>query len=203
MHIRIRLAEIGDAGAVLAVYAPYVRDTTVSFELRVPSVEEYAQRIAQGREHGTYLVVEMREGENDAWRIVGFATYGAFGHRAAYRWSAETSIYLDDSCTGKGVGAALLDCLERIMHASGIVTSEACICSENTGSIAFHQRYGYRICGEHRDCASKFGRWLSIQWLEKHLGPRDPDPVAPAPCGLEMQERLVAEANKALEMQVS
>lgn len=197
---RIRLARPGDAAQVLDVYAPYVRDTTVSFELAVPSVDDYAQRIAHGLASTTYLVVEAGGAgdHSDDRRIVGFATYGAFGHRAAYQWSAETSIFLSDDCTGHGVGAELLSCLEDIMRAGGIVTSEACICSENTGSIAFHRRHGYRVVGEHRSCASKFGRWLSIQWLEKPLAAYRDDPEPPTPCAEGVQQLIIGRANERL-----
>lgn len=184
MVYQIRTARVADAESVLGVYAPYVADTTVSFELAVPDAAEYAGRIAEAIEHYAFLVVERVD---DAGRhVAGFASYGPFGHRAAYQWSAEISIYLEANATGRGVGSELLRCLEDVMRAGGITNSEACICSENNGSIDFHMRHGYRFAGEFDQCASKFGRWLGIQWLEKHLAdhaenpdpPKAPDPGA-------------------------
>lgn len=198
MAYRIRTATMQDAAKILEVYAPYVLDTTVSFELEVPSVDEYAVRVARAIDHYTFLVVEEADEESGARRIAGFASYGPFGHRAAYRWSGETSIYLEDDLTGQGVGEVLLDCLERIMVAGGITNSEACICSENTGSIEFHKRHGYRVVGEFVDCASKFGRWLGIQWLEKHIADHVENPEAPHAPDTAACAAAVAEANERL-----
>lgn len=131
-------------------------------------------------------------------RIIGFASYGPFGHRKAYQWSAEISIYLRQGLTGNGLGAHLLNALEGIMASAGITNSEACICSENTGSIEFHRRHGYRACAEFTDCASKFGRWLGIQWLEKHLAPHPSSPIPPHSPLPQDCERILAAANERL-----
>lgn len=224
---RIRLACSEDAAAVLEMYAPYVTSTTVSFEIEPPSVDEYSQRIQSALDRYTFLVLEQldasaADGEADGsvagdiaagdgagsngagddrqgnGRIIGFASYGPFGHRKAYQWSAEISIYLRQGFTGNGLGAHLLNALEDIMASAGITNSEACICSENTGSIEFHRRHGYRACAEFTDCASKFGRWLGIQWLEKHLAPHPSNPVPPhAPLPQDC-ERILAAANERL-----
>lgn len=105
---RIRLASRKDAAAVLDLYSPYVTSTTVSFEVESPSVDEYADRIQSALDRYTFLVLERMDNMNEDERglgtageaapagadIVGFASYGPFGHRVAYQWSAEISIYL-------------------------------------------------------------------------------------------------------------
>lgn len=196
---RIRLASREDAAGVLDMYAPYVTSTTVSFEVTPPTVDEYADRIQSALDCYTFLVLEDVDEATGCVRIVGFASYGPFGHRVAYQWSAEISIYLEQGLTGKGLGAHLLDALERIMASAGITNSESCICSENAGSIEFHHRHGYRTCAEFTDCASKFGRWLGIQWLEKHLAPHLANPEPPHVPAPQDCERILAAANKRLE----
>lgn len=210
MPYQIRTATPGDAAAILAVYAPYIERTTVSFELAVPAVDEFAGRIAETLERYAYLVLEelpdgnaacgltVPDAADRAARIVGFAYYGAFGHRAAYQWSAETSIYLDPELCGQGLGGILLDALERLMAAQGIVNAEACICAENAGSIAFHERRGYIQRAMFPSCAHKLGRWLGIVWLEKRLraAPELPSPVRPLDAGA--AARIIAAANAKL-----
>lgn len=209
---RIRLASRKDAAAVLDLYAPYVTSTTVSFEVESPSVDEYADRIQSALDRYTFLVLERMDNMNEDERglgtageaapagadIVGFASYGPFGHRVAYQWSAEISIYLKQGLTGNGLGAHLLDALEKIMASAGITNSESCICSENTGSIEFHRRHGYRTCAEFTDCAAKFGRWLGIQWLEKRLAPHPANPQPPHAPAPQDCERILAAANALL-----
>lgn len=210
MSLQIRTAAPGDAAAILAVYAPYIERTTVSFELAVPAVDEFAGRIAETLDRYAYLVLEelpdgnaacgltVPDAADRAARIVGFAYYGAFGHRAAYQWSAETSIYLDPELCGQGLGGILLDALERLMAAQGIVNAEACICAENAGSIAFHERHGYIQRAMFPSCAHKLGRWLGIVWLEKRLGeaPALPSPIRPLDAGA--AARVIAAANAKL-----
>ena len=43
--IRIRIATEDDAEALLAVYAPYVIKTAITFEYEVPTLEEFRGRI--------------------------------------------------------------------------------------------------------------------------------------------------------------
>lgn len=210
MSLQIRTATPGDAAAILAVYAPYIERTTVSFELAVPAADEFVGRIAETLERYAYLVLEelpdrnaacgltVPGGADRAARIVGFAYYGAFGHRAAYQWSAETSIYLAPELCGRGLGTVLIDALERLMAAQGIVNAEACICAENAGSIAFHERRGYIRRAVFPSCAHKLGRWLGIVWLEKRLGeaPALPSPIRPLDAGA--AARVIAAANAKL-----
>ena len=48
----IRLATPDDAPALLAIYEPYVRQTAITCEYEVPSVEEFAGRIERDVRHG-------------------------------------------------------------------------------------------------------------------------------------------------------
>lgn len=175
MAYHIRAAEPADAAALLAIYAPFVNDSCVSFELTVPSVNEFAARIAQARAHTAYLVVE----DTAQGVPCGYAYNGTFRARPAYAWASETSIYLAPEHQGRGLGSALLDTLEELMRLQGIRMSEACITSTNTASIAFHERHGYHHCGEHTNCGYKLGQWLSVTWMEKQLLPLDTAPEPP------------------------
>ena len=132
MSYRIRAAAVADAASLLAIYAPYVTDTCVSFELEVPTVEEFERRIQATLDRAAYLVAE----DSDSGAVAGYAYNGSFRSRPAYNWASEISIYLAPGHQGHGLGSALLDTLEELMRLQGIRMSEACITSTNTGSIA-------------------------------------------------------------------
>ena len=108
-NIRIRTARPEDAIELLEIYAPYVRETAVTYEYTVPSQEEFASRIRHTMEKYPYLVAE-KDGE-----ILGYAYAGAFHPRAAYAWDAEMSIYIKKDRKRSGIGKTLYEALEKLL----------------------------------------------------------------------------------------
>ena len=105
--MEIRLAAAADAGAILAVYAPYVQNTAITFEYDVPEPGAFRDRVAKTLKNYPYLVAE------DGGRIVGYAYAGPFRLRAAYQHTAEMSIYIDGRYRQRGIGGALYRELEE------------------------------------------------------------------------------------------
>lgn len=177
--ITIRTATAADAADLLAIYAPYVTNTAITFEYEVPSLKEFRSRIIHTLQRYPYLVAE----ENG--NILGYAYTGPFGERPAYGWAAETSIYLRQDVRGKGLGKRLYTALEEISRAQHVQNLYACIAYPDvddaylTGnSVAFHAHMGYREVGRFHRCGYKFGTWYHMTWMEKMLGSHD---VPPAP----------------------
>ena len=169
--IKIRAATSADAEALLTIYAPYVRETAITFELDVPSLEEFASRIARTLERYPYFVAER------AGRIVGYAYAGPFKERAAYARSAEVSVYVEGAARRSGVGRALYGALEDELARRGIANLYACIAYQrgedeflDLGSVRFHERMGYRQVGHFHECACKFGHLYDMVWMEKIVG---------------------------------
>ena len=117
--IMIRTATTNDAEAILAIYAPYVEMTAITFEYEIPGIEEFRERIRNVLKKYPYLVAEA-EGE-----IVGYAYAGPFKGRAAYDWAVETTIYVDRSRKRMGIGRKLYDKLEEALRKQGILNMEA------------------------------------------------------------------------------
>ena len=159
----IRFATKEDLPQILAIYAPYVTNTTASFEYEPPTLAEFTRRFEAITAQFPWLVWE-EDGE-----ILGYA-YGSLPFaRAAYAWAGEVSIYLAPQAQGRGIGRRLYTALEHIMTAQGYRVLYAIITEENTGSLAFHQALGYCQVGLFSRCGLKFDRWLSVVWMEKHL----------------------------------
>lgn len=159
----IRIATTEDLPQILAIYGPYVQNTTHSFEYEIPTLEVFTRRFEDITAQFPWLVWE----ENGV--LLGYA-YGSLPFsRAAYRWSCEASIYLAPQAQGKGIGRRLYGALEEILKRQGYQKVYAIITQENTGSIAFHEHLGYRFCAQMPGCGFKHGRWLGIVWLEKPL----------------------------------
>lgn len=175
--VTIRIADIKDAPALLSIYSPYVEETAISFEYTVPTAEEFACRIGRTLEHYPYLVA-VREN-----RAVGYAYASAFKERAAYGWSAETSIYVARDARGTGAGTKLYEALEHILSMQHIINVNACITYPNPASISFHEKLGYKTAAHFTSCGYKLGRWWDMVWMEKMLGghPDSPSPFVPFP----------------------
>lgn len=182
--IRIRTAAAADAEAILAVYAPYIRNTAITFEYEVPSLEEFRGRISHTLERHPYLVAE-RGGE-----ILGYAYAGPFGKRVATVWSVEVSIYLRKDACKLGLGRRLYQALEDVCRAQNILNLNACITAVEEAdpyvtrnSVDFHAHLGYRQAAYFHRCGCKFGQWYDLVWMEKLIGKHDgqPAPVIPFP----------------------
>ncbi|MDD3243061.1 MAG: GNAT family N-acetyltransferase [Eubacteriales bacterium] len=178
----IRTATQADAPALLAIYAPYVENTAITFEYEVPSEQEFAQRIRRVLTRYPYLVAEA-DGE-----LLGYAYAGAFKERAAYQWAVETSVYVRQDQKRRGIGAALYRALEECLAAQGVLNVNACIAYPaqqdehlTADSVRFHEALGYEMVGRFHRCGYKFGRWYDMVWMEKMIGGHDarPAPVVP------------------------
>ena len=157
----IRIATQADLSQILAIYAPYVENTTASFEYEAPSMEAFRARFLEITRQFPWLVWE-EEGT-----ILGYAYACAPFERAAYRWCAEDSLYLLPEARGKGIGRRLLTALEKVLFYQGYRRIYALITAENSNSIAFHQKMGYKLRAELPDAGLKFGRWIGVVWMDK------------------------------------
>lgn len=172
MHkLTIRKATVEDANTLLAIYAPYVEHTAITFEYEVPSLEDFQQRIINISKRYPWLVIA--EGEN----ILGYAYASAFKERAAFQWAVETSIYMNEEARGQGLGARLHEALEKELQQQGILNMNACIAYAEQedeflthDSVRFHERMDYRQVAHFHQCGRKFDRWYDIVWMEKFIG---------------------------------
>lgn len=169
--ITVRIATEADAAALLAIYEGYVRDTAITFEYEVPSVEEFRNRIHHTLERYPYLVAE------EDGRAVGYAYAGQFHERAAYDWAVETSIYVAADCKRHGIGKKLYEALEGCLRHQGILNVNACIAYPQVedehltkDSVKFHEKLGYRMVGTFHQCGYKFHHWYDMVWMEKFIG---------------------------------
>lgn len=181
--IELRFASEDDAEKLLAIYAPYVQDTAVTFEWEVPTLEDFRNRIKDKIGVFPYIVAE-RDGE-----IIGYAYASKYRTRYAYSWTVESSIYLRMDCRGAGAGRILLEKLEELLTKQNILNIYACIAYNKEEdeywtreSIAFHEKMGYKKVAEQLDCGYKFGRWYGLATLEKMLGTHTENPAPVLPC---------------------
>lgn len=169
----IRFAKEADLPAVLEIYGPYVKNTAVSFEYTVPTLEEFTARFRAVTVQFPWLVWE---GEG---RVLGYCYACAPFDRAAFSWCAEPSVYLAPEAHRRGIGKALYLALEKLLTIQGYQVLYAIVTTDNAPSIAFHQALGYYPLASFPDCGFKQGAWHGITWLEKRLNPVEVPTASP------------------------
>ena len=174
MSVRICFADPErDASRILAVYAPYIGRTAITFETEVPDGAAFAARVAGIAREFPYLLLEI-DGE-----LAGYAYAHRQAERAAYQWNAELSIYLAEGFVHCGLGGPLYALLMRLLDMQGYVNLYACITASNAGSIALHERMGFECVGEFPASGYKLGQWHGVVWLCRRLGDGAPGAIRP------------------------
>jgi L-amino acid N-acyltransferase YncA len=160
----IRPATAADAASCADVYAPYVRDTAITFELEPPDAAEMAHRIESCRQRHAWLVLE------DAGVVTGYAYAGPYATRAAYAWSAEVSVYLVPGLRRSGAGRALYGELFATLQARGFRMLVAGVTVPNEASLGLHRALGFEEVGTFRGIGFKLDRWWDVARLQRPLG---------------------------------
>lgn len=163
-----------DAAACAAIYAPYVVDSAASFEETPPGAAELARRIEQ-LSHTHAFLVDERDG-----RVAGYAYAGPHRTRAAYRWAADVSVYVDAAFQRRGVGRALYEPLLALLRERGFRIACAGITLPNAGSVGLHEAFGFEQVGIYRAIGWKAGAWRDVGWWQLQLAPRE-DGAQPEP----------------------
>ena len=171
----IRLAGAGDAAAVAAIYAPSVVASAISFEETAPSVAETRGRIETTLRRWPWLVFE-EDGD-----VLGYAYASKHRERAAYRWSADVSVYVGERARGRGIGRSLYLALFRVLREQGFHRAFAGIALPNDASLALHRSVGFVPVGIYHDVGYKFGAWRDVAWMECPLAPPETPPREPVP----------------------
>ncbi len=166
----VRDATVADAAACAAIYAPFVTDTSVSFETEPPTVAEMTARIESALRTHAWVVVEDDE------RVVGYAYAGPFKARAAYRWSCEVSVYLEGGRSGTGAGRALYQALFARLVERGYRTVVAGTTLPNDTSVGLHRALGFEPVGTYRRIGWKLGAWHDVAWTQRSIAPDDDAP---------------------------
>jgi len=154
----IRIATPSDAAQMLSIYIPYITDNAVSFEVTVPSVAEFEQRITATLGYHPWLACES------AGRVVGYAYASRHRERQAYQWSAECSVYVDPDHRRKAIGLALYTSLFACLRLQGYANVLAGITLPNLGSKTLHERLGFEPVGIYKNIGYKLGAWRNVWW---------------------------------------
>src|SRR5688500_15281278 len=160
MDIRDATAE--DAGAIAAIYNPYVVGTCVTFDTDALSIEEMQARIAEARSADLPWLVATEEGGG----IIGYTHASRWKGRWAYRYSVESTVYLAPSRTRRGMGRVLYATLVERLRERGIHAVIGGIALPNEASVALHERLGFEQVAHFRQVGFKLDRWVDVGYWQ-------------------------------------
>jgi len=156
--ITIRSAHKIDAESILNIYAPFILQSATSFEVEVPTVDAFWQRIQKVQNESPWLVCEI-DGA-----IAGYAYASAHRSRQAYQWSREVSVYIHTDFRQMGIARALYEALFGLLKLQGYRNAFAGIVFPNEASVAFHESMGFEKIGIYKGVGYKNGAWQDVGW---------------------------------------
>lgn len=170
--MNIRLATERDAAQILAIYEPIVRETAISFETDIPTLDEMRRRISDTLSYLPWLVCEQQG------TILGYAYASKHRARAAYQWSADVSVYVHPQAHRQGVASALYASLFQILRLQGFYNLYAGIALPNAASVGLHESVGFKPVGVYKSVGYKLGSWHDVGHWHMQLQPM---PARPTP----------------------
>ena len=169
----IRLATAADAAPMLAIYAPVVRETSISFEVEPPDEDEFAERVRAVLRLAPWIVAQI------GGEVAGYAYGSSFRARPAYRFTVETTVYVHADHRRRGVGRALYAALLHCLRLQGFRRAIGGITLPNAASVALHEACGFRPVGVFDKVGFKFGRWHGVGFWDMELADHVAAPPEP------------------------
>lgn len=166
----VRDATDDDLAAIVAIFNHAVRETTAVFSGIETDIPARAEWVAARRAKAFPVLVAEAKG-----RVVGFAAYDQFRSFPGYRFAVEHSVYVDPSARRQGTARALMTALITDARGRGLHVMIGGIDADNAGSIALHEGLGFVETGRLPEVGAKFGRWLSLVFMQLQLN-ADPAP---------------------------
>lgn len=159
----VRRAQDADLPAIADIYNDVVLSSTTTFDIEPWTPEQQVEWLRQHSHPYAALVAA------DGNEVMGFATLSPFRPRAAYRFTAEESVYVRADCQRKGIGFLLLTHLLHLAVRNGFHSVIARITGDNPPSLRLHRRLGFRRVGVEREVGYKFERWVDVVILQRIL----------------------------------
>ena len=159
----IRNAFAKDSVEICRIYNYYVQNSIATFEDMPVTPTDMRNRITKTTSKFPWLVSEM--GEN----LIGFAYATDWKQRAAYKFTVESTIYIDHEKAGNGFGKELYNELISMLKKFGFKQAIASIALPNEASVKLHEQLGYKKSGILRNVGLKFGQWIDVGYWQLEI----------------------------------
>jgi L-amino acid N-acyltransferase YncA len=162
--LMIRSVSVADADAIARIYNHYVAHTIVTFEESPVAVEEMSRRIGLTLAASCPWFVADEGGS-----VQGYAYAAPWKSRVGYRFTMESTVYLDPAATGRGLGALLYEPIFDAIRARGAHAVVGGIALPNDASVRLHERFGMTKVAHFPEVGFKFGSWIDVGYWQRTL----------------------------------
>ena len=162
--MNLRAATTNDADAIARIYNHYIRDTIITFETDEVAPGDIVARIAETQAVGLPWLVLDQGGD-----FAGYAYASRWKGRCAYRYSVESTIYLDPAFAGRGLGRLLYGALLERLRECGMHVVIGGISLPNAASVGLHETLGFHKIGHFEEVGYKFERWIDVGYWQLTL----------------------------------
>jgi phosphinothricin acetyltransferase len=160
----LRAATIADAAAIAGIYNYHVLNTIVTFEEEMVATADMAQRITETNAAELPWLAWAEDGA-----VLGYAYASKWKSRCSYRFSVESTVYLANTATGRGIGTQLYGALIATLKPKGIHAIIAGVSLPNPASVALHEKLGFAKVAHFKEVGWKFAQWIDVGYWERLL----------------------------------
>jgi len=161
MEIKIRPATTNDLENILAIVNHSILHSTANYNYEIQTLDIQKRWFEDKKSKKMPVIVADFKG-----KAIGFGTYGSFREKIGYQFTVEHSVYVTEEFIGKGIGRILLTALIKLAKEQGFHNMIGAIDAENKGSIAFHEKFGFKVTGTIREVGYKFNHWLDLVFMQ-------------------------------------
>lgn len=149
--------------AVLQIYTHYVLNTTATFHAQPLTPAAMREIVFFPMEkYKTFVICETGV-------VCGYVLITPHKKREAYDGTAEVTVYLKPTYTGRGLGSMAIQHIEAYAKKHRLHVLVATICGQNEHSIRLFEKNGYTKCAHYKEVGQKFGQLLDVVAYQKIL----------------------------------
>lgn len=163
-NIMIRNASSSDSGTIANIYNHYIRNTIITFEEQVVSSDEISDRMDKVLSASLPWIVAENSGN-----VIGYAYATKWKTRSAYRFSVESTVYIEPDSFRLGIGSLLYENLFSLLKKAGIHTIIGGIALPSPSSVALHEKLGFKQVAHFKEVGIKFGKWIDVGYWQLRI----------------------------------
>jgi L-amino acid N-acyltransferase len=150
------------ANAILEIFNEAILHSTALYDYKPRSLDSMVTWFNE-KEVANYPVIGAVNANGE---LLGFASYGVFRARPAYKYTIEHSLYVHQDYRRQGVAARLMERLISAARSQNYHVIVGGIDMANIASIALHEKFGFTHSGTVRQAGFKFGHWLDLGFYQ-------------------------------------